>query len=83
MERVSQAESCLQRSVSFKPQKILYPLSKLMKEKLEIDNLGREISILVVYFIKKHKDKNFIKELKNINNDIIRSNITIPHEILE
>lgn len=82
MERVNEEESCLQKSISFRPKKIYYPFNKLMKEFLNNDNLGQEISILVVYFIKNYKNKNFIKQLKQIKDDIVRGRIQIPIAIL-
>lgn len=82
MERVPEEEGCIQHSVSFRPKKILYPLNKLMKEKLGIDNLGQEISTLVIYFIKNYKNKDFINQLKQIKNDILGGKVNIPTEIL-
>lgn len=82
MERVQDEDGCEQKSVSFRPKKIRYPFSKVMDTTLHIGNLGRAISILVIYAIRHYKDKRFIKELEQINKDIVKGNITIPNKLL-
>jgi len=81
-KRIEDGEGCLQRSVSFKPSKIIYSLSKGMKDYILIDNLGMEVSILVVYFIKNIKNKKFIQDLKKIKTDISHGNVEIPKDLL-
>jgi hypothetical protein len=74
--RTDDDDQAVPKSISFKPSKIKEKVESLLFDVLNL-NISQGISVLTVYFIKHKNDKKFIKELKEIWEDINSKNITL------